>query len=96
MYSKTVVFLVTICLIISLSNAKNLMVDDHRFEISAENASIFLRTSNHDEHTGGIHKREIGGKDCIPCKLGLNPCCKPNICVKKTFWFDECMEIKQR
>ncbi|CAF4371536.1 unnamed protein product, partial [Adineta steineri] len=38
--------------------------------------------------------REIGS-DCVPCKFGINPCCSPNICIKKRFRPDECMEIKR-
>ncbi len=88
-----VYYLTMMILIISLSNVTSFYIDNH-FEMTGENASSFLHTFNGNHHTSDFSKREMG-RNCIPCKFGINPCCEPNICVKKTFWPDECMEIKR-
>lgn len=88
-----IVSLAVILLIVSLVNGKTIRAVNH-FEISNENASAFLHSPDDEHHVADISKREIG-RNCVPCKFGINPCCHPNICVKKTFWPDECMEIKQ-
>ena len=65
---------------------------DQDFELTTDDASAFLHpTSNNGDRN--FDKRETS-RDCVLCKLGINPCCAPNICIKKTLWFDECMEIK--
>jgi hypothetical protein len=94
MNSNMIVYLTMMFLIVSLSDAKTLYIDNH-FEMTGENASSFLHTTyDGDHHTSDFSKREMG-RNCIPCKFGINPCCEPNICVKKTLWPDECMEIKR-
>lgn len=92
MKSNMMIYLTMILLIGTLVNGKSIRMMNN-FEMSNENASAFLN-SNDNEHIASINKREIG-RNCVPCKFGINPCCQPNICVKKTFWPDECMEIKQ-
>jgi len=93
MYSNKIIFLTILFLIISLSNAKTVFVDNN-FELTGENASVFLHPSSDVHSSHNFVKREMG-RNCVPCKFGLNPCCEPNICVKKTLWPDECMEIKR-
>ncbi len=87
-------FITIMVVIISLSNAMLLPAEKNDFEMTTENASVFLTTTTDANNPSNIDKREFG-KNCVPCKFGLNPCCEPNICVKKTLWPDECMEIKQ-
>lgn len=85
--------LISLC---SMIDGKRLFVDnDDDIELSNAKAQMFLRSmleddSDSDDNT--FDKRERG-TDCVPCKFKVNPCCKPNICVKKFFW-NECMEIK--
>ncbi len=92
MNAKMILFVTMLLLISSLTDAKTL-VGKNSFEMSGENASAFLHPSS-DDQSHDISKREMG-RNCIPCKFGINPCCEPNICVKKSFWPDECMEIKR-
>ena len=86
--------LFTIVLLMVVSHAKNIHDGgDGGFEITPSNASMFLQKA--ESYVGNeMSKREIG-RNCVPCKFGINPCCAPNICRKKTFWPDECMEIKR-
>ncbi|CAF2738730.1 unnamed protein product [Rotaria sp. Silwood2] len=96
---KTIIFLVICALvfIISTSDAKRLFYDnDKDMELTDKKARMFLRSmlnGDSDDDTGSFDTREIG-KNCVKCKFGINPCCAPNICVKKKFRPDECMEIK--
>jgi hypothetical protein len=78
--------------IISLSNAKTLSAEKNDFEMTTENASVFL-TSTDINNPSHFDKREVG-TDCVSCKFGIGKCCKPNICVKKTLQPDQCVEIK--
>jgi hypothetical protein len=94
MYSNPLVILTIIIVIISLSNAKTIFVDNNHFELTGENASVFLHNPTDGDHASHLDKREFG-KNCVGCKFGINPCCEPNICINKKFWPDECMEIKQ-
>ncbi|UJR14357.1 hypothetical protein I4U23_001353 [Adineta vaga] len=99
---KTFILLAAIAFvcIISTSNAKRLFLDnDNDMELSDKKARMFLRSitrdSEEDDDAGSLDTRELSiGKDCVRCKFGINPCCKPNICIKKRFRPDECMEIK--
>ena len=88
-----VLLILSIC---SLIDSKRLFFNnDDELELSNERAQMFLSSmlnDNDDSNDESLNKREFG-IDCVRCKFGLNPCCKPNICVKKFFW-DECMEIK--
>lgn len=93
MKSTMLVYLTMILLIVTFVHGNTIRTNNN-FEITNENASSFLHPVNDEHHSAGITKREIG-RNCIPCKFGINPCCEPNICVKKTFWPDECMEIKR-
>jgi hypothetical protein len=94
MSSRTIIFLTIMVVIISLSNAKTLMNDRSEFEMSSENASMFLHTSTDGIPLIHFDKRE-SGKHCVPCKFDISDCCEPNICVKKHLWPDKCMEVKQ-
>jgi hypothetical protein len=62
------------------------------FEATQETATTFLNALD-DNMSYVMNKRE-SGKNCVRCKFGINLCCAPNICVKKTLRPDECMEIK--
>lgn len=65
--------------------------NDDDFELSDINARSFLK--NYDENN--IDKF-INNPDCVLCKFNLIPCCKPNICIKKRYSLDECLELKPR
>ena len=101
MNTKTIILLAAIALlcIVSSSNANRLFHgNDNDMELSNDKARMFLRAltgeENDDDDTASFDTRE-SGKNCVRCKFGVNPCCAPNICVKKRFRPDECMEIKQ-
>ncbi|CAF3183632.1 unnamed protein product [Rotaria socialis] len=88
-----IILILSIC---SFIDGKRLFLNnDNDLELSNEKAQMFLRSMlNDDENSDddSMDKREFG-KNCVPCKFKINPCCAPNICVKKFFW-NECMEIK--
>jgi hypothetical protein len=95
---KTIILLAIFALlfIVSSSNAKRLFYDnDNDMELTDKKARMFLRsmTGDDDDDTASFDTRE-SGKNCVKCKFGINPCCAPNICVKKSFRPDECVEIK--
>ena len=90
--------LVLLCMI-SSSNGKRLFYNnDNDMELSDKKARMFLRgltgEEEDDDDTASFDTRE-SGRNCVKCKFGINPCCAPNICIKKSFRPDECMEIKQ-
>jgi hypothetical protein len=101
MVMKTIYLLAIFALlfIISYSDAKRLFHDnDNDMELTDKRARMFLRSMTDDEdsdddNSASMDTREFG-KNCVACKFGLNPCCAPNVCVKKRFRPDECMEIK--
>ena len=98
MKTSLVVTIFALILIISISNAKRLFYDnDNDMELTDRKARMFLRSmltdSDDDDDSPSFETRETG-KNCVPCKFGLNPCCPPNICIKKKFRPDECLEIK--
>jgi hypothetical protein len=98
MNTTTVILLAAIALlcIISSSNAKRLFYNnDNDMELSDKRARAFLgaMTGDDDDDALSFDTRE-SGKNCVKCKFGINPCCAPNICIKKSFRPDECMEIK--
>ena len=62
------------------------------FEVTSETATAFLHTF--DTNGSIVMDRRETGSNCVPCKLGVNPCCAPNVCVKKTLRPDECMELR--
>jgi hypothetical protein len=83
------------CLFVSSSFGMNVHTSaDDDFEVTQQTATGFLSTH---ENSSSFDKRETPGpgKHCVPCKFGANPCCSPNICVKKTLRPDECQEVKQ-
>ena len=97
--NKSTIILLTafaLLLIASSSDAKRLFVNnDNDAKLSEQKARMFLRSmlDDDDDDLPSLDKRETG-KKCVPCKFGINPCCAPNICIKKNFRPDECMEIK--
>jgi hypothetical protein len=93
MNSNTIIFtsIAIFFLLVSSSYGKNVHTsEDDDFEVTQQMAAAFLM---HDNSSHAIDKREAG-RHCVPCKFGANPCCAPNICVKKTLRPDECQEIK--
>ena len=90
MSSRSFVLLAFLVVVISLIHRKTIDDTNHEFETDSQQANGFL---HQDQGVVDVDKREFG-IDCVPCKLGINPCCKPNLCKKNRFWFDECMEIK--
>ena len=96
---KTIILLAifALLLIVSLSNAKNLY-DNDDMELTDANARMFLRAIMDDDNSddadlSSFETRQAGNK-CVSCKFGMAPCCAPNICRKKRFRPDECMEVK--
>ena len=92
MICKISVFFLLLSLFLFV-NGKNFVADDddNQLELPNDQARMFLRAMTDDEDDS-LDKREFG-KNCVPCKFKLNPCCAPNMCIKKFFW-NECMEIK--
>jgi hypothetical protein len=96
MHTKIVLAMVTLLCVVSSINAKRLFYDnDNDMELSDKKARMFLRSmmNDDDDDSPSFGTREAG-KNCVPCKFGINPCCAPNVCVKKSFRPDECMEVK--
>ena len=74
------------------SNGKRLPLDsDENVELSDMAARSFL--NRYDKHHGN---REAKSDDCVPCKFNMVPCCKPNLCIKKSLRPDECLELLPR
>ena len=65
--------------------------NDENVELSDMVARSFLNKYN--KHYGN---REVKGDDCVPCKFNMVPCCKPNLCIKKSLRPDECLELLPR
>ncbi|CAF3033433.1 unnamed protein product [Rotaria sp. Silwood2] len=86
--------ILVLSIICSYIDGKRLYLNnDNDLELSNEKAQMFLRSQlNDDDDQASFDTREFG-KNCVPCKFKINPCCAPNICIKKFFW-NECMEIK--
>ena len=40
--------------------------------------------------------KQTNNLDCVLCKFNMIPCCKPNLCIKKSLRPDECLELKPR
>jgi hypothetical protein len=96
MICKISIILLVVISICSLIDGKR-SFHDNDLELTDDKAQMFLRTilnddSNNDEDLYG--KRE-SGKNCVPCKFKINPCCEPNKCRKKLPW-NECMEFKTK
>jgi hypothetical protein len=98
---KTIILLAIfgLLLIVSSSNAKNLY-DDKDMEFSDKQARMFLRAimgdnDNDDDDDGltALDTRQTN-QNCVACKLGIVPCCAPNICQKKFLRPDKCIRIK--
>lgn len=77
------VFMIVVILI--TSKAKRLPIeDDNDMEVSDLTARSFLNSENAKD------------LECVLCKFNMVPCCKPNLCIKKRFRPDECLELKPR
>jgi len=83
--------LIIIFIIIAL-NAKRLPIeDDDDLELSDIDARSFLKKKDDKNFN-----KQMNNPDCILCKFNLVPCCAPNLCIKKHFRPDECLELKPR
>lgn len=60
-------------------------------ELLGVDARSFLKTKPYH----GVNK-PINDYDCVLCKFNIVPCCKPNLCIKKRFQPDECLELRGR
>ncbi len=86
--------LLIIMVMIIPSNAKHLPMDDgddDDLELSDADAHSFLNKQNEKHFNKFTHNL-----DCVLCKFNMIPCCKPNLCIKKRFRPDECLELKPR
>lgn len=96
MNSNTIICLSFAILLLLISSSSGMNVhhnDNGSFEVTHQTANGFLHSTSDDNSSKLFDKRE-SGSNCVPCKFGINPCCEPNICVKKTLLPDECQEIK--
>lgn len=82
-------------LLIITSTAKHLTNEDDNDDVDSElselEARSFLKNSNAkdlDKFTNNF--------ECVLCKFNMIPCCKPNLCIKKRFRPDECLELKPK
>jgi len=93
---KTIILLAIfgLLLIVSSSNAKNLY-DDKDMEFSDKQARMFLRAIMGEDDDGltALDTRQTN-QNCVACKLGIIPCCAPNICQKKLLRPNKCIRIK--
>ncbi|CAF1031849.1 unnamed protein product [Rotaria magnacalcarata] len=88
--------LFTLLLIISFIcvavEAKRVHVEnDDDVELSDFNARSFL-----EKYDDNKFDTLMNNPDCVLCKFNKIPCCKPNLCIKKRFRPDECLELKPR
>ena len=94
------IFITLLVLLISSTQGNDVFkTTGYNMEISQQIATAFL-SNNIDfldyfpEDSPDLFFKSRMGKDCVPCKFGLQPCCAPNICVKKTLLPDECQDVK--
>ena len=74
-----------------VSNARRFAkddLDDNDAELSVLAARSFLK----EDKSNSL----LDNEDCVLCKFNMIPCCKPNLCIKKRFRPDECLELKPR
>lgn len=84
----TLLSMLIITMIFMVSHAKRLPIeDDDDLELSDLEARSFLKKQG---------DKYINNLDCVLCKFNLVPCCKPNLCIKKNFRPDECLELRGR
>ena len=87
-YIPNIVALICIVLLISSCCGTNTFASNNdRFDASDHQ-------SNYANVTFEFVKRNVP-KKCVLCKFSFFPCCEPNICVKKTFRPDKCLQVKQ-
>jgi hypothetical protein len=70
---------------------KSYFLDDDNMEMSEAKARSFLDDDDSPEKRNNNNNNK---GDCVMCKFNTMRCCKPNVCVKKRFRPDECMEVK--
>ena len=81
--------LLILTLLVAIAYAKYFPGDDaDDLEVSDMDARSFLKT--------GAHKKPTDDSNCVLCKFNVVPCCSPNLCIKKRFRPDECLELKGR
>lgn len=95
MKTSMILAVVALLFVVSSTHGKRVLYDSDNMELSDKKARMFLRsmTNDEDDDAPSFDTRE-SGKKCVLCKFGVNPCCAPNICIKKRFRPDECMEVK--
>jgi hypothetical protein len=91
---KTIILLAIfgLLLIVSSSNAKNVM-NDNDLEFSDKKARMFLRAMMGDDDDD-LASFDMRQSNCVKCKFGIFNCCAPNFCKKKLLRPDECVEVK--
>jgi hypothetical protein len=79
-------------IIMIISDAKHLPIEnDDNLELSDIDARSFLKKNNENNFN-----QLLSNSDCVLCKFNMIACCKPNLCIKKRFRPDECLELKPR
>jgi hypothetical protein len=79
-------------IIMIISDAKRLPIEnDDNLELSDIDARSFLKKNNDNSFN-----QLLSNSDCVLCKFNMIACCKPNLCIKKRFRPDECLELKPR
>jgi hypothetical protein len=79
-------------IIFVISDAKRLPIEnDDNLELSDIDARSFLKKNNENSFN-----QPLSNSDCVLCKFNMIACCKPNLCIKKRFRPDECLELKPR
>jgi len=94
MICKISIILLVLSLCSLIDGKRSFLNDNNDLELRNEEAQTFLQSNVNDDtnNDDSFDKREFG-KNCVPCKFKINPCCAPNVCRKKFPW-NECMEIK--
>lgn len=92
---KMKVFVLFCILLIMTSTAKHVTKevddDDDDAVLNELDARTFLENQGEKDLEKFTHNF-----DCVLCKFNMIPCCKPNLCIKKRFRPDECLELKPR
>ena len=83
--------LLVIAALLIISNAKRLPIEE---DDDVESSEIDTRSFLNKYETN--YDKQMNSLDCVPCKFNLIPCCKPNLCIKKSFRPDECLKLKPR
>lgn len=93
MQTSTLILVACLAALVMFSSCegKRFFLDDDDMEMSEAGARSFLGDDDSLEKRANNDNKN---RDCVMCKFNTLRCCKPNVCVKKRFRPDECMEIK--